>query len=202
MPQITSQGEALQIVDKLLRQMESRGCEPLAIVDSATKPLHDGWLFFYNSSEYLSTGNDQARLAGNGPIFIQKSGAAHQLPANRPFESSIAALRFKSSRQTQARLSPLHISLNGEQFAALHLYRRNSILHPIAATVNCVMGCALSGYTEPMPVLIRRCRDAIGELVGQTSPLRDEYVRLVSSYLAAVEAELESANFNMLGDGA
>jgi hypothetical protein len=97
MPEVNSLGEALQITEQLLRQMEREGCETLSIVDNATKPLHDGWLFFYNSREYLSTGNNLSRLAGNGPIFIQKSGATPKLPTHRPFESSIAALRVESS---------------------------------------------------------------------------------------------------------
>jgi hypothetical protein len=41
-----------------------------------------------------------------------------------------------------------------------------------------------------MPALIVRCRAAIGELVEPSNASRSEYISLVETYLAAIEAEL------------
>ncbi len=89
-----------------------------------------------------------------------------------------------------SRVTALHAGLNSERFAGLLLYRRNTVLHPVAATVNCLVGCVLSGYTEPMPVLIARARAAIAELPGPPTPLRSEYISVVDAYLEAVETEI------------
>jgi hypothetical protein len=32
-----------------------------------------GWVYFFNSEEYLRTGNTLSKLAGNGPIYIDKA---------------------------------------------------------------------------------------------------------------------------------
>jgi hypothetical protein len=193
MPQVTSQDEALHIAKTLLSQMEAEGSVPLSLVENLTRSLNDGWVFFYNSAEFLQTRNNLSRLAGNGPIFVRKSGEVNKLPTHQPAEVSIAALRFKSSEESKARLNMLSVGLNSERFAALLLYRRNTVLHPVAATVNCLLGCVLSGYIEPMPALISRCRAALGELDKRNNALRDEYVSVVESYLTAVEFELENA---------
>jgi hypothetical protein len=33
-----------------------------------------GWLFFYNSVDFIETGKDEFALAGNGPIQVLKTG--------------------------------------------------------------------------------------------------------------------------------
>jgi hypothetical protein len=92
------------------------------------------------------------------------------------------------------RVTALHVGLNSERFAGLLLYRLNTVLHPVAVTVNCLLGCVLSGYTEPMPALIARGRAAIAGLPGTPTPLRSEYISVVDAYFEAVEAEIGEAD--------
>jgi hypothetical protein len=99
MVQIVSQDGAIQAAEQTLREMETAGCVPLAITH--TMSFEDGWLFFYNSVEYLRSGNDLSRLAGNGPIFVQTSGAVHKLPTHQPYDVSLAALRSPCSPSPQ-----------------------------------------------------------------------------------------------------
>lgn len=42
----------------------------VSIVDSKTVCREYGWVFFYNSNDFLSTGNFMYALGGNGPIVV------------------------------------------------------------------------------------------------------------------------------------
>ncbi|TGS04303.1 hypothetical protein EN834_08230, partial [bacterium M00.F.Ca.ET.191.01.1.1] len=48
-----------------------------AIIDEATQEFDVGWIFFYQSSRFLETGDVQDSLAGNAPLFVsRKDGQA------------------------------------------------------------------------------------------------------------------------------
>ena len=52
---------------------ENFGREPvLAIVDGEPSETVHAWVFFYNTKEYLETGDFSEALAGNGPILVNK----------------------------------------------------------------------------------------------------------------------------------
>ena len=52
---------------------ENFGREPeLAIVDGEPSETTHAWIFFYNTREYLETGEFSAALAGNGPVLVNK----------------------------------------------------------------------------------------------------------------------------------
>jgi hypothetical protein len=42
------------------------------VLDEKTIEKSFGWIFFYNSEGFLTTGNAIHRLAGNGPVFVNK----------------------------------------------------------------------------------------------------------------------------------
>ncbi|MGE0402257.1 MAG: YrhB domain-containing protein [Kofleriaceae bacterium] len=46
----------------------------LMIQDDHTIEFDDGWMFFYNSAEYVTTGDPSERLFGNAPIIVNKAG--------------------------------------------------------------------------------------------------------------------------------
>ncbi len=62
--------------------------EPLECVieDQYTREEDFGWVFFYQSREYVETQVFSARLAGNGPIIItREDGSIHRFgSAHRP----------------------------------------------------------------------------------------------------------------------
>ena len=58
----------------------------LVLLENETKEESFGWVFFYNSKEYIETGNLSFTLAGNAPFIIDKitgeiyiTGTAHPL---------------------------------------------------------------------------------------------------------------------------
>ena len=63
--------EALELVSK---KLEEKSCEAVqyAVVEGSTIEKPWGWIFFYQSKKYLETGLFMHRLAGNGPVFVNK----------------------------------------------------------------------------------------------------------------------------------
>ena len=63
----------------------SEGSEfEVVIIDSATIEREFGWVFFYDSRQYLETGEFMHRLAGNAPLIVNRltgeivaTGTAH-----------------------------------------------------------------------------------------------------------------------------
>jgi len=60
------------------------------LIPTKTKTLQAGWVFFYNSSDFVRTGNPLSALAGNGPLFVTTDGRVHVLPSAVPWEQSVA----------------------------------------------------------------------------------------------------------------
>jgi hypothetical protein len=63
--------EALELVSTKLREM-SPPDDPFVVVDADTIERPFGWVFFYNSKKFLETGAFSHRLAGNGPVIVNK----------------------------------------------------------------------------------------------------------------------------------
>ena len=62
--------EALEIVSKRLRQMSPDN--DFVVVERHTIEKSFGWVFFYNSRKFVETGAFRYRLAGNGPVIVNK----------------------------------------------------------------------------------------------------------------------------------
>jgi len=76
--------EALEIVSKKLSDMDPTG-EPCVVVDSHTIEKPFGWVFFYNTKKFVETGVFRYRLAGNGPVIVNKhNGSVEFFGASRP----------------------------------------------------------------------------------------------------------------------
>ncbi|MDR1191335.1 MAG: YrhB family protein [Verrucomicrobiales bacterium] len=63
--------EARYLVSGRLRAI-SPSENPFILDDSKVIEKAFGWVFFYNSQKFMETRNDICRLAGNGPIIINK----------------------------------------------------------------------------------------------------------------------------------
>jgi hypothetical protein len=70
-PTTLSMADALKLVLQRLQAMTAPGT-PFAIVESHTIEKPFGWIFFYQSKKFLETGLSQDKLAGNGPIIVNK----------------------------------------------------------------------------------------------------------------------------------
>ncbi len=81
--------EARDAASGFISQNASLIGESLSIIDRQTVEFDRGWIFFYNTLRYLDKGDELARLAGNGPIFVSRSGRVFELPSAVPWQESV-----------------------------------------------------------------------------------------------------------------
>ena len=82
--------EALELVSKQLDGKSSDNVQYVVVNESTIeKPF--GWVFFYQSKKFLETGIFMHRLAGNGPVFVNKmTGEIDFFGSLPPFEVILA----------------------------------------------------------------------------------------------------------------
>jgi hypothetical protein len=59
------------------------------IVDDRTIEREFGWVFFYDSKEYLATGDISHAVLGNAPVIVDRRGSVHHTGTAHPVEHYI-----------------------------------------------------------------------------------------------------------------
>jgi hypothetical protein len=54
-----------------------------------TKEIEQGWVFFFNTADFVRTRNAMSALAGNGPILVTRAGGIYELPSAIPWEDAV-----------------------------------------------------------------------------------------------------------------
>lgn len=63
----------------------STSADPFVVVENSTIEKPFGWVFFYNSKRFVETGESRYRLAGNGPVIVNKhTGSVEFFGAAKP----------------------------------------------------------------------------------------------------------------------
>lgn len=70
-------------------QLAQAAGDEFAILSDATKEIDQGWVFFFNTADYVRTRNPASALAGNGPILVTREGVIHELPSAIPWEDAV-----------------------------------------------------------------------------------------------------------------
>ena len=71
------------------------------LVITEVKPHRLGWLFYYQSQEYLRSGSISSALAGNGPILVSKhDGSYVRVGTGAPLEESLAEAKRELTKNT------------------------------------------------------------------------------------------------------
>lgn len=77
--------QAMTIAKAYLNDLQSDMGIPMQVVKTREESF--GWIFFYQSKEYLDTENFSAMLAGNAPFIVDKeSGTLHVLGTAQPVD--------------------------------------------------------------------------------------------------------------------
>jgi hypothetical protein len=82
--------QAKVVAERTVRAIADANNDEFGIVGNET--TNEGWLFFYNSKDFIETGNFSSSLAGNGPIFVDRSGFVKTLPSAIPWQVAIKSL--------------------------------------------------------------------------------------------------------------
>jgi hypothetical protein len=80
-----TKAEALDFVSKKLGA-KSTDDDSHIVNDAWTLEKPFGWIFFYNSKKFLETGEFRYRLAGNGPVIVNKFDGSIQFLGSSPSE--------------------------------------------------------------------------------------------------------------------
>lgn len=68
--------------------------EEAAIDEKQTIEEALGWVYFYNSRQFLETGDFRHQLLGNAPIVVERStGTVQETGTAKPLEEYLRALR-------------------------------------------------------------------------------------------------------------
>lgn len=71
--------ESLRVVSEYLRKSD------VSLVITYSEEFLDGWMFCFDSKEYVETGEFSAQLAGNGPLLVDRdTGELHAFGTARP----------------------------------------------------------------------------------------------------------------------
>jgi Immunity protein 35 len=65
---------------------------PIELIEADTIEIDGGWIFFWNSSEYLQTGNFSSALVGNGPIFVGTDKTVYFLPSHQSWHKTLSEM--------------------------------------------------------------------------------------------------------------
>ena len=88
---------ALKIALEEVKRLEILAHDSFEILQEEILDLDEGWLFFYNSADFLKSRNPIDSLAGNGPILISQDGSKFHLPSSVPWEEAIKNVKGLSS---------------------------------------------------------------------------------------------------------
>ena len=80
-------------LDELNRAQRDAG--ELVILDEYTRAKPYGWVFFYNTRDFIETGNILFALGGNGPLIVEHNKRIHMLGTAHSSDDSIATLERK-----------------------------------------------------------------------------------------------------------
>lgn len=84
---------ALSLAKSRVNELAALVGDEFEILDENTVQTESGWVFFYNSKEFIETRNPIDSLAGNGPIFVKSDGSIHDLPTAVTWEVAIKNMK-------------------------------------------------------------------------------------------------------------
>jgi len=88
---ICSFNQAKALAEKTVADIGAAAGDEFAITGYETIEAK-GWMFFYNSKEFIETGSFSSALAGNGPIFVGRDGVLRTVPTFTRWEDAIKSL--------------------------------------------------------------------------------------------------------------
>jgi hypothetical protein len=83
---------AMNLALELIAKMALSTNDQFEILVDETKEVEQGWVFFFNTADFIRTRNPVYALAGNGPIFVSHEGKVQELPTAIPWEDSLKQL--------------------------------------------------------------------------------------------------------------
>jgi hypothetical protein len=69
------------------------------IIDAETQEREFGWVFFYDSKEYVETGDFIHAIPGNAPVVVLRDGAIRTTGTARPLSEYLNEIETRERRR-------------------------------------------------------------------------------------------------------
>ena len=89
---IISTRDAILLAQGKIAELAAEAKDAFQMLPDATEEISEGWVFFYNTRDFIQTGESLSALAGNGPILITRAGAVIQLGTASPWAEYVRQL--------------------------------------------------------------------------------------------------------------
>jgi hypothetical protein len=80
---------AITLAHARIGQLAQAAGNQFEILSDCTKEIEQGWVFFFNTVDFIRTRNPIFALAGNGPILVTREGVIYELPSAIPWEEAV-----------------------------------------------------------------------------------------------------------------
>jgi hypothetical protein len=84
-----TKAQAAAIASAKVKELARAADDRFEILEDQTKEVDRGWVFFFNSADFVRTRDPLDALAGNGPILVFRDGRIAQLSTAVPLEESL-----------------------------------------------------------------------------------------------------------------
>ncbi len=83
------EGAALKVAEAKIHELGAASGDEFAVLYEETQEVKQGWVFFYNSADYVRTRNPLSALAGNGPLLVLRDGRIAVLPTSVSWQEAV-----------------------------------------------------------------------------------------------------------------
>jgi hypothetical protein len=83
---------ALRLAQAKVYELAFSEGEEFEILAGETREVEQGWVFFYNTADYVRTGDPLQALAGNGPVLVLRSGRIAVLPSAISWQDELSKM--------------------------------------------------------------------------------------------------------------
>lgn len=80
---------AIALARQRIDQFAQAAGDQFEILSDSTREIEQGWVFFFNTADFVRTRNPASALAGNGPLLVTREGVIHELPSAIPWDDAV-----------------------------------------------------------------------------------------------------------------
>jgi len=89
---------ALRLAQAKVHELAFSEGEEFEILAGETREVELGWVFFYNTTDYVRTGDPLQALAGNGPVLVLRNGGIAVLPSAISWQDEVSKMHQAAGR--------------------------------------------------------------------------------------------------------
>lgn len=86
---ILNRDSAISLAQERIDRLAEAAADQFEILYDATKEIEQGWVFFFNTADFVRTRNPSSALAGNGPVLVTREGMVYELPSAISWEDAV-----------------------------------------------------------------------------------------------------------------